>query len=45
MSAAWFAAIEISVVGGLVIYEAGVAAVPGVVLVFLTQPLQVCMYK
>lgn len=39
--AVWFALIEVAVVGGLVLYEAGVAAIPGVVLIFLTQPLQV----
>lgn len=37
----WFALVEVTVVGGLVLYEAGVAAIPGVVLIFLTQPLQV----
>ncbi|KAG0577462.1 hypothetical protein KC19_5G158000 [Ceratodon purpureus] len=37
----WFALVEVAVVGGLVLYEAGVAAIPGVVLIFLTQPLQV----
>lgn len=38
----WFALIEVAVVAGLVLYEAGYAAIPGVVLIFLTQPLQVC---
>ncbi|XP_024398184.1 uncharacterized protein [Physcomitrium patens] len=37
----WFALVEVAVVGGLVIYEAGVAAIPGVMVTFLTQPLQV----
>lgn len=36
----WFALVEVAVVGGLVIYEAGVAAIPGVMVTFLTQPLQ-----
>jgi len=33
--------VEVTVVAGLVLYEAGYAAIPGVVLIFLTQPLQV----
>lgn len=41
----WFALVEVAVVGGLVIYEAGVAAIPGVMVTFLTQPLQVAFYS
>lgn len=33
--------VDIVVVGGLVLYEAGIAGLPGVFVVFLTQPLQV----
>lgn len=39
--AVWTALMEVAVVGGLVLYEAGIAAIPGVVIIFLTQPLQV----
>lgn len=39
--AVWFGMVDIVVVGGLVLYEAGIAGLPGVFVVFLTQPLQV----
>ncbi|KAG0612580.1 hypothetical protein M758_6G039100 [Ceratodon purpureus] len=39
----WTALLEVSVVGGLVLYEAGIAGIPGVIIIFLTQPLQVKM--
>jgi hypothetical protein len=41
LGAVWTALVEVAVVGGLVLYEAGIAAIPGVVIIFLTQPLQV----
>ena len=41
IGAAWFALVEVAVVSGFVLYEAGVAAIPGVVIILLTQPLQV----
>ncbi|KAI5066080.1 hypothetical protein GOP47_0018704 [Adiantum capillus-veneris] len=39
----WFALIELGTVSTLAIIEIGVSAVPGVILSFLTQPLQVWM--
>jgi len=39
--AAWFAVVEVVVVCGFSLYEAGIAAIPGCVLILLTQPLQV----
>lgn len=40
-SAVWFAVVDVVVVCAFVLYEAGIAAIPGCVLIFLTQPLQV----
>ncbi|MCO5614705.1 hypothetical protein L7F22_068989 [Adiantum nelumboides] len=39
----WFMVIEIGVISTLAIIEIGVSAVPGVILAFFTQPLQVWM--
>ncbi|MCO5581606.1 hypothetical protein L7F22_035494 [Adiantum nelumboides] len=41
----WFAFIELGTVSVLAILEIGVSAVPGVILAFLTQPLQVWMAR
>ncbi|MCO5601045.1 hypothetical protein L7F22_055162 [Adiantum nelumboides] len=39
LNAVWFSLVEIIVICSLTIYEAGVSAVPGVIFVFLLQPL------